>query len=123
MFARFSWHSYLALAKKSLLALGMSVLPLSSAWAHVTVHPQETPAGSFAKLTFRVPHSCDGSPTIRLRVQIPGGATSVKLMVHPLWKVEDVLLPLAGESQIKVRLLVSDFEERREQVRLKVGDP
>ncbi|MFS8858117.1 YcnI family protein [Synechococcus sp. H55.7] len=90
----FSWHSYLALAKKSLLALGMSVVPLSSAWAHVTVHPKEAPAGSVAKLTFRVPHGCDGSPTIRLRVQIPEGATSVKPMVHPLWKIETVKKPL-----------------------------
>ncbi|MFS8797749.1 DUF1775 domain-containing protein [Synechococcus sp. R70.1] len=40
----------------------MSFLPLSSAWAHVTVHPQEAPAGSYTKLTFRVPHGCDGSP-------------------------------------------------------------
>ncbi|MFS8859121.1 copper resistance protein CopC/CopD [Synechococcus sp. H60.1] len=38
------------------------------------------------------------------------------------FEVEDVLLPLAGEWQIRVRLLVSDFEERREQVRLRVGD-
>ncbi len=38
------------------------------------------------------------------------------------FEVEEVLLPLAGEWQIQVRLLVSDFEERREQVRLRVGD-
>jgi copper transport protein len=38
------------------------------------------------------------------------------------FEVEDVLLPLAGEWQLKVRLLVSDFEERREQVRLRVED-
>ena len=90
----FSLQSYLTLAKKSLLALGMSFLPLSSAWAHVTVHPKEAPAGSYAKLTFRVPHGCDGSPTVRLRVQIPEGFVSVKPMVHPLWKIETVKKPL-----------------------------
>jgi len=107
----FSLQSYLTLAKKSLLALGMSFLPLSSAWAHVTVHPKEAPAGSFAKLTFRVPHGCDGSPTVRLRVQIPEGFVSVKPMVHPLWKIETVKKPLETPYESHGKMITETVAE------------
>ncbi len=104
-------QSYLALARKSLLALGMSFLPLSSAWAHVTVHPQEAPAGSYTKLTFRVPHGCDGSPTKRLRVQIPEGFVSVKPMVHPLWKIETVKRPLKTPYESHGKMITETVAE------------
>jgi uncharacterized protein YcnI len=104
-------QSYLALARKSLLALGMSFLPLSSAWAHVTVHPQEAPAGSYTKLTFRVPHGCDGSPTKRLRVQIPEGFVSVKPMVHPLWNIETVTRPLKTPYESHGKMITETVAE------------
>ncbi|MEN9231849.1 MAG: YcnI family protein, partial [Thermostichus sp. DG02_5_bins_236] len=90
-----SLESYLSWGKHWGLVLGLSFLPISApALAHVTVNPKEAPAGSYAKLTFRVPHGCNGSPTTRLRIQIPEGATSVKPMVHPLWEIETVKKPL-----------------------------
>jgi uncharacterized protein YcnI len=64
-----------------------SFIPLPG-WAHVTVDPKAAPAGSYAKLTFRVPHGCDGSPTVKLTVQIPEGVSSVKPQVHPGWKIK-----------------------------------
>lgn len=56
--------------------------------AHVTVEPKEAPAGSYAKLTFRLPHGCDGSATKKITVKIPEGFLSVKPQVHHKWKIE-----------------------------------
>lgn len=60
---------------------------LSNAWAHVTLEPKAAPQGSYAKLTFRVPHGCDGEATTGITVIIPEGVVSVKPQVHPDWKI------------------------------------
>ncbi|MGQ9837999.1 MAG: YcnI family copper-binding membrane protein [Cyanobacteriota bacterium] len=87
-------------------------MPISApALAHVTVSPEEAPAGNFAKLTFRVPHGCNGSPTTRLRVQIPEGATSVKPMVHPLWEIETVKKPLETPYESHGRMISETVAE------------
>ncbi|MCF2972084.1 YcnI family protein [Synechococcus sp. Nb3U1] len=96
---------------KVTLTLGSALLALSPASAHVTVNPKEAPAGSYAKLTLRVPHGCEGSPTIRLRVQIPEGATSVKPMVHPLWEIETVKKPLATPYESHGRMITETVAE------------
>lgn len=62
------------------------ILPLASL-AHVTIDPKSAPAGEYAKLVFRVPHGCDGSPTTKITVRIPEGVVSVKPQVHPGWKI------------------------------------
>jgi uncharacterized protein YcnI len=69
------------------LALVALALPASAA-AHVTVAPAESPSDGYATLQFSVPHGCDGSPTRRLRVQIPENVPSVTPQVHPGWSVE-----------------------------------
>ncbi len=92
--------------------VGLSFLPISApALAHVTVTPDQAAAGSYTKLTFRVPHGCDGSPTIRLRVQIPEGATAVKPMVHPLWKIEMVKKPLATPYESHGKMVTETVSE------------
>jgi uncharacterized protein YcnI len=55
--------------------------------AHVTIDPKTAPAGSYAKLVFRVPHGCDGSPTTEITVSIPKGVLAVKPQVHVGWKI------------------------------------
>jgi len=67
------------------------LLVAAPAWAHVTVDPAEAAADSYAKLTFRVPHGCDGAPTETVRVQIPDGVVSVKPQVVAGWEIETVI--------------------------------
>jgi uncharacterized protein YcnI len=55
--------------------------------AHVTVTPGEASAGSYAYLSFSVPHGCEGSPTVELRMEIPEGVISVKPEVVPGWDI------------------------------------
>jgi uncharacterized protein YcnI len=64
-----------------------AILPSVPALAHVTIEPKEAPAGSYAKLVFRIPHGCDGSPTTKITIQIPDGVLSVKPQVHLGWEI------------------------------------
>ncbi|KQZ02475.1 hypothetical protein ASD45_08975 [Pseudolabrys sp. Root1462] len=69
----------------------VAVLSLSTfniASAHVTLDKKEVAIGSFYKAVLTVPHGCDGSPTVKIAVQIPEGVISVKPMVKPGWTIE-----------------------------------
>jgi uncharacterized protein YcnI len=68
----------------------LSALPAN---AHVTLEQRQASPGTFYKAVFSVPHGCDGSPTVRLRVTIPDGVILVKPMVKPGWKIEMVRGP------------------------------
>jgi periplasmic copper chaperone A len=57
------------------------------AWAHVTAQPNEAAADSYFLAAFSVPHGCDGSATVALRMKIPDGVTSVKPQMKAGWEV------------------------------------
>jgi uncharacterized protein YcnI len=57
------------------------------ALAHVTAHPDAGVAGSYFETRFIVPHGCNGSPTIALRITIPDGIAGVTPQMKPGWKV------------------------------------
>lgn len=63
--------------------------PLAAS-AHVGVTPDTTAAGSYANLTFAVPHGCDGSPTTEIRITIPESVITVTPTVNPNWDVAEV---------------------------------
>jgi uncharacterized protein YcnI len=75
-----------------LVVAGLSgaVLAASSAGAHVTLENRQATPASYYKAVFAVPHGCAGSPTIKIRVQIPEGVIAVKPMPKPGWSVETV---------------------------------
>jgi periplasmic copper chaperone A len=60
------------------------------AFAHVTLETQEAPVGATYKAVLRVPHGCEGSPTVKIRVRIPEGVIAVKPMPKPGWTLETV---------------------------------
>jgi uncharacterized protein YcnI len=60
------------------LAIAGSMLAATSVFAHATLDRPEAPADSFYKAVFGIGHGCDGQPTLRVRVRIPEGITSVK---------------------------------------------
>lgn len=70
-----------------LFTLALGCIYSLPAKAHVTIDPKNAPAGEYAKLIFRVPHGCDGSPTTKLTIRVPEGVVSVKPQVHPGWKI------------------------------------
>jgi uncharacterized protein YcnI len=56
--------------------------------AHITLETKQAPAGSTYKAVMRVPHGCDGSPTVTIRIKIPDGVFNVKAMPKPGWTLE-----------------------------------
>ena len=60
--------------------IGVTALPAS---AHVTVNPKEATAGSYTKLTFRVPNESDTDSTVKLEVAFPEDAPFASVSVRP----------------------------------------
>ena len=60
------------------------------AGAHVTLENRQATPASYYKAVFAVPHGCAGSPTVKIRVQIPEGVIAVKPMPKPGWSIETV---------------------------------
>jgi uncharacterized protein YcnI len=60
---------------------------VAPAWAHITASPNEAQAGAYFQTAFTVPHGCNGTPTIAVRVKIPDGVLSVKPQMKPGWEI------------------------------------
>lgn len=73
--------------KKTLLLLSLSTACCSFAHAHVSLDTKQAVAGSYQKISLRVPHGCSGSDTVALRVQVPEGMLSVKPQPKAGWKL------------------------------------
>ena len=87
--------SKIAFAVTALAALSAA----SQAAAHVTLEKRQAPVGSYYKAVFAVRHGCAGSPTVKLRVQIPEGVIGVKPMPKTGWTVETVKGKYAAEYE------------------------
>jgi periplasmic copper chaperone A len=68
----------------------IAALATSPASAHVTLETREAPIGTAYKAVFVVPHGCAGSPTVKLRVQIPDGVIALEGKPTAGWTVETV---------------------------------
>jgi uncharacterized protein YcnI len=60
------------------------------AFAHVTLDPPQAAADSYFKMNVRVPHGCEGTATLRVRVRIADGVTGVKPQPKPGWELSTV---------------------------------
>ncbi len=58
--------------------------------AHVTLEQQEARVGQSYKGVLRVPHGCEGTATVTVRVRIPEGLIGVKPMPKPGWTLTTV---------------------------------
>ncbi len=77
-------------------ALGIVALTAGVASAHVSMTPDTTAAGSYAVLTFSVPHGCEGSPTTKIAIQVPTAVQAVTPTVNPNWSVDKIAEKLAA---------------------------
>ena len=71
-------------------AIWAAAVVTSPAGAHITLENRQATPASYYKAVFAVPHGCAGSPTVKIRVQIPEGVIAVKPMPKPGWSVEMV---------------------------------
>ncbi len=95
------------------LALACALLAPAAAQAHVSLHPNEVPVGSFATLDIRVPNETDNANTVKLAVQFPPGFLDVSTEYMPGWSAEVKTTKLAkpvqtddGEVTERVREIV-----------------
>lgn len=75
--------------RKLILAAALA-LAAGPALAHVTLEQAEASAGGTYKAVFRVPHGCEGKPTVTVKVKIPEGFIGVKPMPKPGWTLSKV---------------------------------
>ena len=73
---------------RSLVLSAAFVLVNTTCFAHITLETRQAPAGANYKAVLRVPHGCEGSPTVAVRVKIPEGVFNVKPMPKPGWNIE-----------------------------------
>jgi uncharacterized protein YcnI len=74
--------------RTTFLAVASAFAGASIASAHITLENQQAPVGASYKAVLRVPHGCDGSATVAVRVRIPDGFVEVKPMPKPGWKLD-----------------------------------
>ena len=73
---------YLVRAAAAALSL---VFACTVASAHVVLETPQAAVGGGYKAVFNVPHGCEGSPTIEVRIDVPEGVIGVKPMPKPGW--------------------------------------
>jgi uncharacterized protein YcnI len=66
-------------------ALVSLLVAANPASAHVTLETQEAKVGASYKAVLRVPHGCEKTATVSIRVKIPEGVIGVKPMPKPGW--------------------------------------
>ena len=81
--------------RRSVIASLAGAVIAGPAFAHVTLENRQAPADSYYKAVINVQHGCKESPTVRIRVRIPEGVTSVKPQPKPGWKLASTRVKLA----------------------------
>ena len=71
-----------------------AIAAVGSVSAHVSIEEEAVEAGSFAVVTFSVPHGCDGSPTTQVRIQMDESIPTVTPTINANWTVDKVMEPL-----------------------------
>ena len=97
--------------QKVVFSIAVAVLLGSPANAHITLEGKQAAVGSYYKAVFAVPHGCAGSPTVKIRVQIPEGVIGVKPMPKAGWNLETVKGKYAGEYQLHGSTLSEGVKE------------
>ncbi|RIQ11109.1 YcnI family copper-binding membrane protein [Jiangella rhizosphaerae] len=71
-------------------AVTLGVVLAATAAAHVTIRPDVDTAGSYAKITVRVPNESDTAGTVQVRLELPADSPipSVRVQPHAGWTAE-----------------------------------
>src|SRR5215213_2165564 len=78
------------MSKIAFVVTALAALFASQAAAHVSLENRQAAVGSYYKAVFTVPHGCAGSPTVKIRVQIPEGVIGIKPMPKAGWTLDVV---------------------------------
>jgi len=78
-----------------LTVLGSLILSTSLAQAHTVIEPKTVEADTYQKLTFRITHGCDGSPTREVLIEIPESLRGAHPMPKAGWNLQTISQKLA----------------------------
>ena len=87
-------HTRALLAVAALGAAVAMIVP-AVASAHVTLQPEEAPAGGFTRLDVRVPNERDNAGTVKVALELPAGFVFASTEPVPGWSVKVVKEKLA----------------------------
>lgn len=93
-----------SLALKSALLANL-LLVVNLAQAHVVAEPKNVPADAYQKLTFRVTHGCEGSPTKAVTIYLPEAIHGTKPMPKAGWNINMEIKPLTHPYQSHGKLI------------------
>lgn len=96
---------------RAALAVASLALAATQAHGHVTLETGKASIGSTYKAVLRVPHGCEGSPTLKVRVQLPEGVIGVKPMPKADWTLETAKGDYAGSYSLWGEPLTSGVRE------------
>jgi uncharacterized protein YcnI len=86
--------------RKVAVATAIATLAIpAAAQAHVTLQPNQAPAGAFTVLDVRVPTERDNASTSKVDVQFPAGFAAASYQAVPGWKVRVIKKKLATPVQ------------------------
>jgi uncharacterized protein YcnI len=89
----------------------LAVLAASPASAHVELDSRQASVGAEYKAVFVVPHGCAGSPTTKIRVQIPEGVIATEARPVVGWTIETTKGKYAVEYDYKGAKLSEGIKE------------
>lgn len=78
----------LAAAAIATTTLGIGLLGVGTASAHVYTETEEVPAGGSQTIDLVVPHGCEAEATNKVEVQLPASVISASPVVQPGWTAE-----------------------------------
>jgi len=78
----------------SLIAAGAALALPAAAAAHISLHPNEIPAGAFVTLNVRVPGEQAGAYAYKVVMQMPPGFTAVDIENIPGWTAQETITNL-----------------------------
>jgi periplasmic copper chaperone A len=84
------------------LTMVAALLSATPAFAHATLDRGDAPADSYFQLAINIPHGCEGSPTLKVRVRIPDDVVGVKPQPKPGWDLairKVIRAPATGPSR------------------------
>jgi periplasmic copper chaperone A len=83
----------------SLIAAFLALALPAAAGAHISLHPNEIPAGAFVTLNVRVPGEQPGAYAYKVVMQMPPGFTDVDVENIPGWTAQETITTLKKPLQ------------------------
>jgi uncharacterized protein YcnI len=113
--------------RSSLVAFALTSLCVASvAEAHVSLASGPAQANKSQKITFGISHGCDGADTVKVRVEIPAGVSSVRPLYSDFGKpsIEGTAAAITAVVWTKADadVLPEDFGYYELTIRARVGD-